>query len=269
MEKMSCLGVIILKGSLWLIILLLLLCPYQAEASFENHWIPIRILGLGDSTSSLLLTPKVGQSLIVTERMSIQSANLERIVIAGEKINDDFRIGFYWTRFGDSEIAPNLSYVEDIKAIRGTFSVSNKLIAGVQIKKYLLQSIENGSGFGLDLGIQASVTPKLKIGLECREIINQMTYTTGSVERAPIAIKMMAEANFRNNTQYYISLNDQHEINFGFEFAVVPELDLRAGIANGQLAGGVSLYQNNWHIEYGLFGTELGKQQVLSLGRFF
>lgn len=250
--------------------ILLIFCSLaRIDAAFENNWTSVRTQSLGDSVSSLFQMSKKGPRALLVERMSILPVDLERTVIAGEQHNDKYHLGFYWIRFGDNEITPNLAYIEDTKAIRSTFFLSEKISFGIQFKRYLLESIKLGSGIGLDLGIQVSLSPKFKLGFEFNELINQVKYETGKIERAPAQFNVLLENRLRKDTELFLSLNNEQEVNFGCEFALIPELDLRAGLANGRWTGGICIYQNNWIFEYGLFNNRLGKQQILSVSKSF
>lgn len=251
-----------------LILVTVFIASGSIEASFERSWYPVRNQALGNSNFGLISSTKYNSDIYLTiERSTILPADIERTVIAGGKSNQNCQFSFYWDTFGDKEVAPGLSYIEETKAVKASYLLYPSLIVGGQLKSFNLNTAYKGTGYSFDVGFQFQLCSWLKAGLEGRDIYNKISYSTEHSDRIPTQYSLMLEFDIRENLDFFVALNNLNEVNIGCEFTPVPEFSLRAGMHRGDWAGGFAIKKNSWIIEYAVFHDLLGSQQTVSVGR--
>lgn len=235
------------------------------EASFERPWTETRNQALGNSSMSIISRAEEPFNYLSTTRITIQPSDLERKVVTWRQARSNYSIGFYWDSFGDRDIGPGLSYIEETKSINGSLRLNNIIEIGGRFKILQLDTAYKGNGISLDLGIGMAPSALLKFGLECQGLFNKITYTTGHVDMKPLEYTIFAESNIKERTNVFLAVNNYKEVSAGFEFIVIPQFILRVGKQQSGLTGGLEIQKDGWIIEYAVLNDLLGMQQMLSL----
>ena len=158
------------------------------------------------------------------------------LYVAGMTTFSNFGIGFGYERIGSDDQALPWNH----SLIRGSLAASfeNIGMVGVTAKYYTVDATDNvtASGFGFDLGLLLSIGDMVTIGASASDVMGtKISWTTDAEDTVDGLYKVGAA--FKLLDDQMIIATDVDFMNTGLsythaglQFAVIPELALRAGI---------------------------------------
>lgn len=234
--------------------------------AFLRNGVSSRALGLGgaftalaDDPSALYWNPAGLASLRFYELIGTYTAlSLDRkynFFSLGIPIRNYGAVGIGFINFGVSgiegrdlagDITGALSNAENAFYLSYAYEIQPGLCAGLSLK-YLSHSLADyqSSGYGFDLGVRYSVSPKIMVGLAIQDISSRVSWNTvsGLEETFPMVYRLGGALKpFNNNARimldYHGVQNQSGTIRAGIEYPVSANFGVRAGFDGSGIVGG-------------------------------
>ena len=182
------------------------------------------------------------------------------------------------TSFGNTGAGISLSVIDDTvlpyteKTM--TFAIAHSFTSfqvGAAINIFELDSIEQGKGVGIDLGVQTNKrfgAGNIGIGLMLHNAYSKINYTTGSDEIVNRYLSFGIAYKYSPRALFAFDIHGR-EMSLGCEYYIVDNLAARMGINNGEITAGFSVKASQWTIDYAYLLRALGNENRISVQKNF
>lgn len=255
------------RSSLVLMIVLVLGLAGSSKASFEQPWVGVRNSSLKESKTNIFTQDSLQGHFLEFERSFNNLSQLERnaIVIEGGKKGHYFKASL--DSVGDKYLGPNLSYQERTIVLSSVLKGKYGLSIGGLLKLYNLETVKEGSGYSVGLGIQKEFG-NTKVAIEANDALHRISYTTGRVETNPSKFNLLLSTSHFSDSIFFLKLDSGGSHKVGVEYSFSPDLTCRFGIDESGWAGGFEIVYGKLGIVYGLKTDPLGMEHAISVGYF-
>lgn len=161
----------------------------------------------------------------------------------------------------DDALEDYFDYLQAVAYIGGAMEIDDAWGAGITIKG-LFGELEEAKcrGYSLEGGIRYKVNDSLIFGLLARDLIGELSWTTGLKEVIPTQILGGAALYCCNGK---LQISGQSDVTFkdwglGAEYSIGEYIQLRGGYVKDSITAGAGLAVGNTQLDYSWVGHEMG-----------
>ncbi|NMB11044.1 MAG: hypothetical protein GX977_02035 [Firmicutes bacterium] len=163
----------------------------------------------------------------------------------------------------------HFDYLQAVAYIGGAMAVDDVWGAGITIKGLFGELEEDRCrGYSLEGGLRYQVNQSLTVSLLARDLVGELTWTTGLKEAIPTQILGGAAMSFYDGKLLVSGQSDLtfKDWGFGAEYSIGEHIQLRGGYVKDSITAGAGLAVGNTRLDYSWVGHEMGGTHRVSFG---